>query len=53
MFTRALVIWVIVLGWLATHVAIIGFMSWLQPVTAVVGLAVLVLASWLPPGNRD
>lgn len=38
----------IVLGWIAVQVAIIGYVSWMQPVTAACGLLVLVLASLLP-----
>ena len=39
----------ILLVWIAAQVAIIGFVSWLQPVTAVGALAVLALAQTLPP----
>jgi hypothetical protein len=38
----------IVLGWLAAQVAIIGLVSWMQPVTAVAALLVLLLAAGLP-----
>lgn len=38
----------IVLGWLTAQVAIIGYVSWMQPATAVAGLMVLVLARVLP-----
>ena len=34
----------IVLGWLAVQVAIIGYVSWMQPATFAGGLLVLVLA---------
>ncbi len=39
----------ILLTWIAVEVAIIGCVSWLQPVTAIVGLVVVVLALRLPP----
>ena len=38
---------VIVLGWLAVQLAIIGYVSWMQPITAIVALVVLALASRL------
>ena len=36
---------VIVLIWLAVQVTIIGFVSWMQPATALVALLILALAS--------
>ncbi|GAB6275340.1 MAG: hypothetical protein STSR0004_22050 [Peptococcaceae bacterium] len=39
---------VIVFGWLAVQIAIIGYVSWMQPATAIAGLFVLILA-WLLP----
>jgi hypothetical protein len=36
---------VIVLVWLAVQVTIIGFVSWMQPATALVALLILALAS--------
>jgi hypothetical protein len=43
----------IVLGWLVIQVAIIGFVSWMQPATAALGVVILALAWWLPqPGSR-
>ena len=39
----------IVLGWIIVQVAIIGYVSWMQPATFIGGLAVLVLAWQLPP----
>lgn len=39
----------IVLAWLAVQVSIIGFVSWMQPVTAIAAVAVLGLASRLAP----
>jgi hypothetical protein len=38
----------IVLVWLAVEMAMIGYVSWMQPVTAAGGLLVLILA-WLLP----
>jgi len=35
--------------WLAVQVAIIGYMSWMQPVTAVVALIIFFLTWKLPP----
>jgi hypothetical protein len=40
---------VIVLGWITVQVAIIGYVSWMQPATAAGGLLILVLAWLLPP----
>jgi hypothetical protein len=43
----------IVLGWLAVQVAIIGYVSWMQPTTVIAGVLVLVLGSLLPQsGSR-
>lgn len=39
---------VIVLGWLAVQLSIIGYVSWMQPVTAAVALLILLLALKLP-----
>ena len=39
----------IVLIWIIVQVTIIGYMSWMQPVTAVSGILILLLA-WLLPG---
>lgn len=38
----------IVLGWLTIQVAIIGYVSWMQPVTAIAGIVILILAAKLP-----
>jgi len=38
----------ILLGWIAAQVAIIGYVSWLQPAVAIAGLVTLVLARRLP-----
>lgn len=44
----------IVLGWLAVQVAIIGYVSWIQPTTAIVAVVILALASQLPdPGAPE
>ena len=42
----------VVLGWLVAQVAIIGYVSWMQPTTAVAGVLVLLL-TWLLPDLRD
>jgi hypothetical protein len=39
---------VILLGWIAAQVAIIGYVSWMQPATAAAGLLILGLALLLP-----
>jgi hypothetical protein len=41
---------VILLGWIAVQVAIIGYVSWMQPVTAAWGVAILLGARVL--GSR-
>jgi hypothetical protein len=41
----------VVLVWIAVQVGIIGYVSWMQPVTAVGGVVVLLL-SWLLPAHR-
>jgi hypothetical protein len=38
----------IVLGWIAAQVAIIGYVSWMQPVTTIGGVLILLLARALP-----
>ncbi len=38
---------VIVLGWLTVQLAVIGYVSWMQPTTAIAGIVVLALASRL------
>ena len=38
----------VVLAWLVAQVAIIGYVSWMQPTTAIAGVLVLVLTSQLP-----
>lgn len=46
--TAAFAAGAIALAWIAVQVAIIGYVSWMQPVTAVAGVVVIVLA-WLLP----
>ena len=47
----ALAAGLIVLVWLAAQLAIIGYVSWMQPTTAAAGVLVLAMASRLPqPG---
>lgn len=38
----------VVFGWLAVQLSIIGYVSWMQPVTAIVALVILLLALKLP-----
>jgi hypothetical protein len=40
---------VIVLGWLVVQLAIIGYVSWMQPATAGWGIAILFVARLLAP----
>jgi hypothetical protein len=44
----ALIAGAIVLVWIAVQVAIIGYVSWMQPATAIGGLLILFLAWMLP-----
>jgi hypothetical protein len=37
----------IVLGWLAVQLAIIGYVSWMQPVTAIAAVVIVILAARL------
>lgn len=39
---------VIILLWLAVQMAIIGYVSWMQPTTAVVAVIILLLSTQLP-----
>jgi len=41
----------VVLGWLAVQLAIIGYVSWMQPATAIAGVLILVLGARLPPST--
>lgn len=43
---------IIVTGWLAVQVAIIGYVSWMQPVTAIVTLIIFVLACLYQTGSK-
>jgi hypothetical protein len=43
---------VILLLWIVAQVAIIGFVSWLQPVMAVVAVALMILPRWLRGSPR-
>jgi hypothetical protein len=43
---------VVVLGWLAVQVAVIGYVSWMQPATAVAAVVVLALAARFPAPGR-
>jgi len=38
----------VVLGWLIVQIGIIGYVSWMQPATAIAGLLILILGSQLP-----
>jgi len=43
----------VLLGWLAIQVAIVGYISWMQPVTAAAGLLVVALARRLPADEEE
>jgi hypothetical protein len=45
---------VIVLAWIVVQVGVIGFVSWMQPATAALGLVILALGWSLqdPPGDQ-
>jgi hypothetical protein len=43
---------VVAIGWLTTQLAIIGYVSWLQPVTAAATLAVAFLAALMSSSSR-
>jgi len=43
---------IIVLVWLAVQVMIIGYVSWMQPVTTIAAIIVLVLAWFLPASPK-
>jgi hypothetical protein len=43
---------VIALGWIAVQMTIIGYVSWMQPATAIAGVVILLLASQLPGTAR-
>jgi hypothetical protein len=42
----------IILCWLAVQVAIIGYVSWMQPVTAIAAFIILFLTWQLPPAGN-
>jgi hypothetical protein len=50
--STALVSGIVILVWLITQMAIIGYVSWMQPATAVTALLILLLA-WLLPVNKS
>ena len=39
---------ILVLAWLVVQVAIIGYVSWMQPATTIAAIIVLILARFLP-----
>jgi len=43
---------IVVLGWLAVQLTIIGYVSWMQPTTAIAGVLVLLLGALLPPSQE-
>ena len=43
----------VVLAWIAAQLAIIGYVSWMQPTTAIGGLLVFALARSLPPRAHE
>jgi len=43
-FVAVLIVYI----WLAVQIAIIGYVSWMQPVTAILALIILVLTWFLP-----
>ena len=45
----AVVAGMVVLVWIAVQLAIIGYVSWMQPATLVAGILVLMLAWLMPP----
>lgn len=42
----------ILLGWIGAQVAMIGYVSWLQPAVTAVAIVILMLASRLPDKGR-
>jgi hypothetical protein len=42
----------VVLGWLIVQIAIIGYVSWMQPATAIAGVLILILGLQLPRRER-
>ncbi len=49
--TAALGAAAILMIWIATQVTMIGYVSWLQPVVAIVAVVITWLANQLPPRN--
>ena len=43
---------VILLGWIGAQVALLGYVSWLQPVTAIAGVVILALAGLSDESRR-
>ncbi|MDP3453569.1 MAG: hypothetical protein Q8R90_11515, partial [Bacteroidales bacterium] len=43
---------VVVFGWLTVQIIMIGYVSWMQPATAITGLVMLILALALPKNNN-
>jgi hypothetical protein len=43
---------IVVLVWLTVQLAIIGYVSWMQPATLVAGILVLMLAWLMPPSTE-
>jgi hypothetical protein len=43
---------VIIMGWLITQVIIIGYVSWMQPATAVAAILILVLVRFYPNSQQ-
>lgn len=39
---------ILVLAWLAAQLAIIGYVSWMQPATTIAAIIVLILARFMP-----
>ena len=50
--SAALAAGIVLIGWIVVQVAIIGWISWLQPVSAAFGLVLIALASLLPADAR-
>ena len=43
---------VVILAWLTVQVSIIGYVSWMQPVTATIAILILFLKGQLPNRNK-
>ena len=43
---------IVVFVWLSVQIAIIGYVSWMQPVTAITGVIILILSFLLPKGEH-